>query len=498
MSTDTTSLLSEDESRNQHLRLRSSGAPPPKSTIKLSYSSIYSIAIPSLLEHQATSSSIHEKENTPPQDHPPNSANVSRPPVSATIACSRSSSVSLARTHLRTSRKPTESILPSNLDRSAAEARVVPNNASPSRPANSKSPCRSAHQMIAERALNTNPVEQNPHFVQKGVPLDDDNGPGAEGDGDSTWHHMEHFDVFDQQQGSKYWKHYQDSIVQRTSKPGQSQFSNLIRVEMENPSNGGSVDVASKYSQVLRDDFTETAVRTRPKSLDSEAILLSTADHEKPDPFKAYQEFGDMEENASQYSTMPGSTLDDITGHPQSNAGSLMDHLEGKDDLRLLEEYLDKHGEDPNVSRQAPTWVSSDSGDEESLIISSSASRAGSHRQESEVLPKNAREMDAELSSAHCPRVKKRKDKTSIRVVVHEDSPSQVPAITHRTSPKTDVPKENYEVEGLMSHSGDPRVRTPRNNRRRVIAETPPSSRAAHSHSLNLTPIRGTLFGLNG
>ena len=498
VSTDSTSLPSLDESKNQPTRLQSSGAPQPKITTRLSCSTIYSIAIPPLVEHQASASSIHEKEKTQSQDLPSSPANASRTPSISASTCSRSSSTSLARTRPRPSRKPTESILPSNLDRSPAEAWVVPDKVSTSRPANSESPCRSAPQILAGRALENHSADQNPHLNQKRLPLNGDKGLGAVGDEDHTWHYMEYFNVFDQQQGSKYWKHYEDSVFQRTSKANDSQLSKLIRVEIENPSSSESVNAASKYSQTLRDDFTETAIRTRPKSLDFETVLSSKAGHEKPSPFDDYQGLEDMEENASQYSTLPGPTLDDIMGDPTSNAGSVIDHLEGKDDLRLLEEYLDKHEDDPDVSRQALTWVSSDSGNEESLIISTSSSRVGSHRQESEVLPKNASEMDEELGSANNPRVKKRKDKTSVSVIVHEDSPTRVSAPAIRVSPKTDIPKENYEVEGLVSHSGDPRLRTPRNNRRRVIAETPSSSRNTQSSSLNLTSIHGTLFGLSG
>lgn len=273
---------------------------------------------------------------------------------------------------------------------------------------------------------------------------------------DWTVRYMEDFDVFDKKSGSKYWRHYHDSIMKPTS----------IEVGPAQPH-----DIADNEAGV----HSHSASTTTEESYDK---------HETRSPVSSVRNNSDImgPVNSATGSKEPISTPGGFLTNHEEGPTNLMEYCLGD-----YARFEPNHESDP-IDKPAAESVTQSLQFGQPLQFSDAFQfqpQDSSGMGDDCIDPRSLQQQDPSV----LPRVKRRKIRADPEIIVHEDSPNRVAAMELPESPRSDIPKENFdEADAFLNDLSDFRSRTPRDPRRRVVYASP---RSAYRRSTNITPSWG-------
>lgn len=330
---------------------------------------------------------------------------------------------------------------------------------------------------------------------------------------DWTLRHMEGLDVFDRKPKSKYWKHYDDCFYRPTvtslAVPREVPNSEAAKEtsggkvvshdlppydntseSISSPSKVGSYEVASQPTSPLHaNGKLERTPSSGNRMVGEPYIDLEDEDED----YDQYED--DLERTLVESMSDTIKLSDNLISSPELSAlmspvkKHVIDHEgtdpEGaifRDQYDLVEPQPVAHDRPANVSAQlAPSLLEAFNHDKPT---------SGSVMEEFDLIHHLSR------SQASTAIIKGRKGKadTSQGVLIHEDSPGREMAVPKLKSPKTDLPKENLEVEEEPEYSSDIHIRTPTIRRQNANLITPPIARML-PENYTKTPHHPSLFG---
>lgn len=302
-----------------------------------------------------------------------------------------------------------------------------------------------------------------------------DSGPEPVNKKDWIVSNFEGFDVYDWKRGSMYWKHQLDSIVKGTkpaSSPDMSGFVIQTAKRATKNSNNGPEDQsrsdAMKRTVIVNlegngdldgiDETEENLVESMRGEYISSSMMSVAALEELLFPVEQFSD-----EESYQNDTV-GLVSEDSTssGHPKN-----------------FPNQADKTGDAlRSVDTEAKTFdldASSDYGLAERVSFGKEETISG--------VKSDGRDR---FGKAQMPmleiRTRKRKSRADVAISVHEDLPGRTPLVKkivamNPTSPGTDLPKENFEVDGSADLSSQVGIGTPRARQDHEAMGTPSTRR---------------------
>ncbi len=519
---DNTSACLRDENEVQRSDSSMTAKPHAKAVSKLSYSPLQHIAIPPMVENHPNGSQTREEMKASKPSLVSHAKNSKNSPLSSQLSLepplktpTKSSREASFRTSKRFSRRSPVGPISDEVEDTISS---FLNNLPPLRPT---STLAFLHVPWHETALDfheLSPLEQRLYTLQKGAPLNGstlpetwpqvqrillDEGefnweefrskgglnwimelyehvrigieafwrstPEPANNRDWTLLYAEGFDVFDTKPGSKYWKHYRHSIVQPTSsKIELSQF----------------FEVANSENEGQRESLAPTVPRIDES--DPKDLVSPNTDYGMPDIAHGSEVLEDPYEDNEFNDTDLDQTLVDIMGESAPASGPVIGSQELRDLLSPVEQFLATDQGRPNAWTNDPSSALPEvqgEGPSSLAILPKRSLRAPVSS--AKTLVASANTVNEQDGSTKVQRAKKRKDRASNGIVVHEDSPSRAPTTDNHVSPGTDTPKENFGVEELVN-LGDNHTGTSSNSRRRVASGTPTAPRFIHLGNMSM------------
>ena len=337
-----------------------------------------------------------------------------------------------------------------------------------------------------------------------------DSGPEPVNKKDWILSKFEGFDVYDWKRGSMYWKHGSDIIMKgtkTTSGPDISGFvTPTVKRATKNCNNGSSASISEDHSR------SEVEMPTRMRYRKSEetdpntsctdllpasevttnrAVIVNLADDGDVDRINETEEnvvesmrgghmsSSIMSDTALEELLFPVEEFSDEATYPIDTTGLALGDSTDSGHPKDLPTQADKTcNELHNVDPEAKTFdldTSSDRGLGECFLFGEEETTSG--------VKFDGRDR---FRKAQVPKVeirtRKRKSKADIAISVHEDLPGRTPLVKkivamNPSSPGTDIPKENLEVDGLAELSGQVEIVTPRPRRYHEALGTPSTRR---------------------
>lgn len=325
--------------------------------------------------------------------------------------------------------------------------------------------------------------------------------------------YMEGFDVFDRKPKSKYWKHYGDCLYRPTmttlavprevqgSEAGKEMidgkrvshdplpYNNTLE-SIPSPSNVGTYEFVSRPTSPLHDNAKQE----------------QTSSSGNGGHGKSYIDLSDEYEEYDQYED----DLERTLVESMSDTIKLSDNLISSPELSALLSPVRKHlidhkGTDPKSPNFHDQYdsveaqpVAHDRAAEVSAQLAPSLLEAFNHDKPTSASVTEGFDLIAHLSKsqASTAMVKGRRGKVEKEheVLIHEDTPGWEMAVPKLKSPKTDLPKENLEVEEEPEYSSDIHLRTPTIRRQNGNSVTPPFTRVLSENYMK-GPHHPSLFG---
>ena len=331
---------------------------------------------------------------------------------------------------------------------------------------------------------------------------------------DWTLYYMEDFDVFDRAIGSKYWKHYRNSLVRPTStRTDHNELRQVAETDNEDESHHDT-----DGSTVTEDKFTIDENRATYRA---EVVMPSRCNGKEPIFVGEDDVLEDMYEDGEYNQTNPDSVLVESMRDQFPSPHSVMGSQELGELLSFSEEYLaedpsiaaDVIHEYPDKSPVGTIWheinqqqhyhdinPNSVSPVEHIGCLSPGILEAFNSKEISKKASadRGIRTIDEAREDATNPTAKKRKARAQAAIVVHEDSPGWTPG-AQRTkasnvrSPGTDIQKEN---QTNLDHSSSTGSR--RDHESRHLMSTPRARRTQHFEPIFTSPLRRYLPGVHG
>ena len=307
------------------------------------------------------------------------------------------------------------------------------------------------------------------------------NGSEPSNKNDWTLYHIEGFDVFDKQRGSRYWKHRRHSVVSPfTMGASYRETGEVAETDNERDDHRGS-DLLDIYKDTVNGGAVVPAVQA--------------------EAFKIHED--DLE----------GSIIIDLKDAgslAEDNEHTLIENMRGKDALlseaMMTDEELSKllspvaqYPEGPPLShlhspsaQLIPNALNDGQTDNvnkrpcREAVDSPRSTPPSLEPKLKNVIEPIIRQYTAAISriastnSTPTTTSKKRKPKADpqVQVSIYEDLPGGTPLIRRITannppSPGTDVPKENIYENGTVDHSSQVSTTTPRHRRQRAVTTSP-------------------------
>ncbi len=355
--------------------------------------------------------------------------------------------------------------------------------------------------------------------------------PDPTEDRDLTLRHMETFSVFDQKPGSKYWRHYEDSLY-RPSSTSRKEIGQVPETDDDGETYRESNEPYGLWLHraidkgtspwILGADEVASGASSPFHAGAEEDISPNFEDGHREqsyiDPGDRGEEQSDVDydrtlvesmQDAVQSSDPVISTqelrnlLSPVTEYMLDHRGS-GDATGGVNDIVLSDpttfEFNGSGAQDDDPANH--TWVSPRMNISERRAPKSSPTLLEAFRY---VKRTSVSTVDQTDSSQHTHDLKasrvaglgqKRKSRNEQEVIIREDSPDRQAIAQNFKSPRTDLPKENLEEGGeAVDYSGDIQVRTPTIRRHREAVNTPPIARVAPGGNAKTTPSHLSFFG---
>ena len=307
-----------------------------------------------------------------------------------------------------------------------------------------------------------------------------DSGPEPVNKKDWIVSNFEGFDVYDWKRGSMYWKHQLDSIVKGTkpaSSPDRSGFviqtakratKNSNNEPMVGISEDKSTSDATKRTVIVNleghgdldgiDETEENLVESMRGEYISSSMMSVAALEELLFPVEQFSD-----EESYQNGTVDLVSEDSTSsGHPK-NIPNQADKT--SDALRSVDTEAKTFDLDASYDDGLAERVSLGKEETISGIKSDGGDRFGK----------------AQLPMLEI-RTRKRKSRADVAISVHEDLPGRTPLVKkivamNPSSPGTDIPKENFEVDGSADLSSQVGIGTPRARQDHEAMGTPSTRR---------------------
>ena len=336
-----------------------------------------------------------------------------------------------------------------------------------------------------------------------------DSGPEPVNKKDWILSKFEGFDVYDRKRGSRYWKHRSNIFMKgtkTTSGPGISGFvAPTAKRATKNHNKGQTVSVSEDHSRSevemptrIQDRESEetdsitscTDLLPASEAVTKRAVVGNLADDGDLDRIDETEEHlvESMRGGHTSSSIMSDIALEELLfpaefsdeeSYPNDTVGLVSEDSKNSGHPKEIPTQADKTCDELHkVDPEAMTFdldTSSDRGLAERISFSKEEKTSG--------LKFDGRDS---FGKAQVPKVvirtRKRKSKADLAIPVHEDLPGRTPLVKkivamNPSSPGTDLPKENLEVDGLPELSSQVEMGTPRPRRYHDAMGTPSTRR---------------------
>ena len=322
-----------------------------------------------------------------------------------------------------------------------------------------------------------------------------DSGPEPVNKKDWFLSKFEGFDVYDWKRGSIYWKHGSGIVMkgtQTTSGPDISGFvTPMVKRATTNHDNEPTVSVSEDHSrsevemptgiQYCKSEEADPNTSSTDLLPTSEAATKRAVIVDLADDGDLYR-INETEEKlveSMRGGHISSSIMSDTALEELLTVGLVLGDSTNSGHPKNLPTQADKTCDEVhNVDPEAKTFdldTSSDRGLGECVSFGKEETISSVKFDGRDIVGK------AQMPKVEI-RIRKRKSRADVAISVHEDLPGRTPLVKkivamNPTSPGTDVPKENFEVDGLAELSGQVEIGTPRRARYHEAMGTPSTRR---------------------
>jgi hypothetical protein len=272
---------------------------------------------------------------------------------------------------------------------------------------------------------------------------------------DWTLFHTERFDVFDKQQGSRYWKHRRLSVVSpMTMRASYRETGEVAETDDEGGGDGGG-NQFDIYKDAVDSGAAASVVKAGTSGADGDGIEGNIfVDLPGVGTVMDDEELGKLLSPVTQYFT------DTPPSVPHSPSEKLVSNV-------LDDGQTDNVNKGPCCEAIGPshsTQSTSEPGLRDAIQPIINHYIADINRMAS-----------ANSTSTSTSRKRKSRPEPKATVNIHEDLPGGNPLTTANNppSPGTDIPKENIYENGTVDHSSQISITTPRTHRQRAATTSP-------------------------
>ena len=319
--------------------------------------------------------------------------------------------------------------------------------------------------------------------VRLGLQNSFDSGPEPVNKKDWIPLKFEGFDVYDWKRGSMYWKHGSDIMMKGTKTTNGPDISGFVTPTVKRATihhdNGPTPEHQSEETGP-NTSFTDLLPASEVAT--KRAVIVNLADDGDLDSIDETEEHlvESMRGGHVSSSIMSDTALEELLFPVEEfSDGLLSEDSTNSGHLKRLPTQADKTCDElHNVDPEAKTFDLDTSSDRELVERDS----FGKEETRSDVrFDGRDRVGKAQVPNVEI-RTRKRKSRADTAISVHEDLPGRTPLVKkivamNPTSPGTDIPKENLEVNGLPELSGQVEIGTPRPRGYHEATGTPNTSR---------------------